>query len=221
MDVDCYIAQYPEKIKSIIADDYDFGIFNWFAEEHTETYAPVEVNLQTNQGMQTFKDRFFRFSHSVDNYATDYLLCSGAVQFYNNSAKAKQLLKKWHDTVCEFVTVADDLCLNYTFNYYHSSDTELKSYWLEKSYVRIAWWIYERPVIDHPDFPSAENKFVKRPAKFEKHKWWMDKTELKNIEYVFPSDCVLDTETMLLMKVKDGQMLPYKQIDIDLWIQVD
>ncbi len=49
----------------------------------------------------------------------------------------------------------------------------------------------------------------------------MKKTELKNIEYIFPKDCILDMETMLVMNLKNGQMHPYKPIDIDLWIQPD
>ena len=31
---------------------------------------------------------------------------------------------------------------------------KLKTFWLPRAYVRLAWWIFYSPVLDHPDYPN-------------------------------------------------------------------
>jgi len=218
IDVDCYIAEYPEKIENLIQDNIDFAIYNWLADKHTESYCPQAITLTIDNESHTYKDRFYRYSHSIDHYSTDQLICSGIAQFYNNTDAARVLLGKWHNAIMENPGSADDKCLGYTFNNCITDDDNLRVAWLDKAYSRYAWWIYERPVINHPETPYGGDEF--KPLSLPKGKkyYYLERTEKLAADYIFPQDCLIDTETRQLLKMQDGRFVPWKSLNIKLWL---
>jgi len=218
LDVDCVLTDAPGKIGELIHDEYDFAIYNWLADEHTESYKPVEINLRSGNKTQTFTDRFYRFSHCIDYYAVDQLICSGAVQFYNNTEAARALLKRWHGVISEHPHSEDDKCLDYTFNNPYPDIAALKTAWLEKSYARIAWWIYERPVINHPDIPIAGKAFQKIQDRPGNKIFYQERAELRSVKYYFPKDCLIDTENLMLLRLQGGQLTPWRPLTHKLWL---
>lgn len=149
VDADMVFRDFPARIVDIAAADADFAIYNWLADPVTDAYAPVRVPYD---GQET-TNRFYQFSHSVDLFDPGQLFCSGAVQFYQSSPGAELLLSAWLDAIAKHPGVEDDQLLDYAFNrLVHGGG--IKAAWLEKEYCRYAWWIYARPVIDHPEFPT-------------------------------------------------------------------
>jgi hypothetical protein len=103
-------------------------------------------------------NQLYEFSHSIDFLSDDQLICSGAVQFWSNSIASYNLLKFWQFVITSNPSSADDCCLDLAFNNYCSLYTnEINFLSLPKSYARYAWWIFDQPVIDHPDFPNSNN----------------------------------------------------------------
>lgn len=218
LDVDCFMSAYPTEIKKLVRDGRDFAIYNWLADEHTECYVPVEMTINVGKKSRTFKNRFYRFSHSVDYYTTEQLICSGAVQFYNNTSGARALLRTWHEAISLHPGTSDDACLDYAFNNHPAEIENLKTAWLKKSYARYAWWIYERPIINHPDIPSYENAFQPIPDDQEKKRFYPEQAQLKIVNYYFPRDCLIDTEKKVLMKMQAGQLIPWQPLTRQLWL---
>jgi hypothetical protein len=218
VDVDCVLTDAPVKIAELIHDGYDFAIYNWLADEHTESYKPFEINLRLGNKTQTFADRFYRFSHSIDYYAVDQLICSGAVQLYNNTDAARALLKRWQRVISAYPRSEDDKCLDYAFNNPAPDIAALKTAWLEKSYARIAWWIYERPVINHPDIPSGGNDFEQIQDPSGACIFYKERAELRRVLYYFPKDCLIDTENLILVRIQGGQLTPWRPVTHKLWL---
>lgn len=219
VDVDCILAEVPVKIEEFIHEGYNFAIYNWLADEHTESYVPVKINRSVGNKTETFSDRFYRFSHSIDYFTTDQLICSGAVQFYNNTDAARALLRDWHGVILENPRSGDDMCLDYAFNNLPQSNVALKAAWLEKAYARIAWWIYERPVINLPDIPSyGENTWQPIQDRPHAKRFYPEHAQLRRVEYYFPKDCLIDTEKHILLKVQGGQLSPWRSFTQKLWL---
>lgn len=219
IDIDCEVVDAPNRIEALVHDGYDFAIYNWLADEHTESYVPVEISLKVDDKMQTFTDRFYHFSHSIDDYSVDQMICSGAVQLYNDSAPAKALLKNWHKAILAHPHTEDDACLDFVFNNQPSDDTGLKFAWLEKAYARYGWWIYEKPVINHPDIPYRGNAFQEIQDRPGAKRVYMERTQPRVVEYYFPKDQLIDTETCMLIKVQDGAFASWQPLTRKLWIQ--
>jgi hypothetical protein len=219
VDADCFISEFPAKIEALVRRGYDFAIYNWLAEEHTESYVPVEVTLNVGGKMQTFANRFYRFSHRIDYYTLDQLICSGATQLYNNTREARNLLRRWHEVILMYPESADDQCLDYAFNNPTGSGPTAKAGWLPKAYARYAWWIYERPVINHPDMPYQGDAFRPIPDSSHGKRFYPERAELRKVEYYFPRDCLIDTERRMLIKGHDGQLIPpWQPITRQLWL---
>ncbi len=204
LDVDCVVAQRPSRIDGLAAERTDFAIFNWLAEEHTESYIPTEITLQEGSATRLTSDRFYRFSHSVDWMSETQLLCSGAVQWYGNSDAARRLLEHWQSTIERHPGRADDKCLDYAFNNWPAGEPLLRTAWLEKRYARYAWWIYERPVIDHPQFPHSAEGFVPFDPLNGKPRIRMESVRAHPVEYVFPKPCLIDTHSRTLFRLTNG-----------------
>lgn len=218
IDVDCYFEEKPVAISKLVKDNYDFAIYNWLADEHTECYVPVELKCIRGNEEKIFTDRFYKYTHSVDYFTNKQLICSGAVQFYNNTEGARALLRKWHENIVEFNKAADDECLDYTFNNYFLDNKTLKAGWLKKGYMRYAWWIYERPIINHPKIPYMGDKFLPIPGTDGKKRFYPERSRQKPVKYHFPRDCVIDTEKKLLMRLDRGQLTPWKPVTRKLWL---
>lgn len=61
------------------------------------------------------RDRFYRFSHSIDSICGRQLLCSGAVQWWNRTAPSNVLLEQWQRVIERSIGSADDKCLDHAF----------------------------------------------------------------------------------------------------------
>jgi hypothetical protein len=151
LDADTVVRDAPTAIMKLEADGVEFAVYNWLADMTTDCYRPVSI---TYKGRDT-TDRFYAFSHSIDLYDPTQLICSGAVQFYRKTNAIDRLLSVWFERVRKFPRVADDELLDDAFNHGLSIHERPKASWLGKDYCRYAWWIYVRPVIDHPQFPAA------------------------------------------------------------------
>jgi hypothetical protein len=145
IDSDCEILQNPTLFFDHLK--YDFGIFNWLSNEDNSAYARFKLTGSI----------YYTFSHSFNFQSEDQLICSGAVQFWSNTEASKSLLSIWHKTIVDNPLIPDDQSLDFTFNFKLSPKKHnLKFFWLPKSYARYAFWIFDRPVINHSDFPCTD-----------------------------------------------------------------
>jgi tetratricopeptide (TPR) repeat protein len=209
LDVDCVIAQRPERIERLMADRVDFAIFNWLAEEHTEAYVPA--NLEP-------RGRFYRFSHSIDHRSDTQLLCSGAVQWYHRTPAARALLDAWQAVIERAPGAADDKCLDLAFNNFPQRSPRLNWAWLEKPYARIAWWIYVPPVIDHPEIPHLNDGFVGLDELDGRPRIHYGHVQPQAVSYIFPKELLIDTETRTLLRLEAGNWRPQRVFSTELWL---
>jgi len=151
LDVDCEIKRNPALITEIVRKRQDFGIFNWLSRERNDAYGPVNLPGYEN-------NRFYTYTHGINLLDETQLRCSGAVQFWGNTQLAKNLLNKWNQTVLENPNTADDICLDYAYNN-NVEKSLMRSFWLPKSYARYAFWIFEKPIINHSDMPALGAQF--------------------------------------------------------------
>lgn len=218
LDVDTYFAQYPEAIENLATSGCEFAIYNWLADEHTEAYKPVEVNIGSSSKPIISRNRFFVYSHSIDHFSTDQLICSGAVQFYANTSAAKNLLRAWHNAVVRFGNVADDQCLDFAYNNFPGNEEKPVTRWLDKSYARYAFWIHVRPIINHPDMPYLGSGCKSIDNLEGGKRLYPERLQKLNVDYIFPKNCVIDVERKFLCKADAGQLVPFAKIDRALWI---
>jgi hypothetical protein len=218
LDVDVYFSHYPEAVEEIARSGYEFAIYNWLADHHTEAYRPIEVNTGTKALSGIHRDRFYVFSHSVDYFAEDQLVCSGAVQFYGNTVPTRSLLSLWQQAVARYERAGDDHCLDFVYNNYPSNVPKPRAIWLDKSYVRYGFWIHVRPIINHPVVAYADRSFrpIEDPA--GQKRYYPERAQLLNVEYVFPQNCIIDVERKLLARVEAGRLVPFAKFDRPLWI---
>jgi len=218
VDVDCVIAQRPVRIDELLAARVDFATFNWLAEEHTEAYVRAHISIEEGLRHGTRIDQLYRFSHSIDWMCPTQLLASGAVQWYANSPAAKQLLSLWQRVIERSPRSADDKCLDFAFNHYPASAVTLTAAWLDKAYARYAWWIYQRPVIDHPEFPSLGQGF--EPLETLDGKARIDLATLRRqqVSYLFPKEYLLDAHARLMYRLEAGVWREVGPITSPLWL---
>jgi len=218
LDVDCKVAEQPTRIEALRCQEVDFAIFNWLAEEHTEAYIRTDITLRHGEVELRTRDRFYRFSHSIDLMSQTQLLCSGPVQWYNLTDAALGLLGRWHEVIERSPGSPDDKCLDLAFNNAPQRGSPLKSVWLEKRYARYAWWIYERPVIDHPEFPDLGRCFAPLEEMDGKPRIHMASLLERKVNYVFPKDCLIDTETRTLFRLHRGSWCEAGRFSTPLWL---
>jgi hypothetical protein len=218
VDVDCVIAQRPAAVDRLCDANTDFAIFNWLAARHTEAYVPADVSRWKCLAEVSSASRFYRFSHSIDHFSDTQLLCSGAVQWYNGSDRARRLLDQWQSVIEGSPRSADDKCLDHAFNNSSPSNCGLKVEWLAKRYARYAWWIYEQPVLDHPEMPSSGGGFAPLVELDGKPRIRETALRLDRVDYVFPKDCLIDTELRTLMRLREGVWHTVGPVTVPLWL---
>jgi hypothetical protein len=218
LDADCEFVSEPDLVDQLVGSGCDFAIYNWLADEHTDVFVPIELGIGPDG--PPIKNRFYRFSRSLDWYSTTQLVCSGCVQFYGNSEAARLLLAAWQQNIVMFPASADDGCLSFTFNNPGPRSNELKVQWLPKAYARISWWIYVKPVINHRGHPQRDSKFLSimdmDPS--GRRGWYPDRTELRTVACLFPRDCIIDTERRVVGKIVGDQLVTIKTTDQTFWI---
>ncbi len=205
LDVDCVVTRAPELIDRIAAAGHDFAIFNWLAQEKNDAYVPVAFADAPAAGAP----RYYQRSYSVD-FATDQqLLCSGAAQFWRKTPAVAGLLGAWFATILAQPRVADDECLDFAFNNpsgeWHAA---LRPFWLPKAYARYPWWIFDEPVIDHPDIPfQGDGRTSLSDGQGRKHYYPERAAARKEPPYI-PRDCVIDTRTGGILRQEAEQLVP-------------
>lgn len=218
LDADCEFLAEPELLPGLVTSGCDFAIYNWLADEYTDTFVPIELGVGADG--PPIKNCFFRFRTSIDWYSPSQLLGSGCVQFYGNTEGARNLLSEWHHTIGAFPGTADDYCLSFAFNNLGPRMSALNVRWLPKAYARISWWIYVKPVINHEDRPQADSKFVLFDAidTGKRKVWYPARAEWKTVATLFPRDCIIDTERRVLGKIVGNQLVTIGITDQTFWI---
>jgi hypothetical protein len=216
LDCDCVIRTEPKLIRSFIEAGTEFAIYNWLADEHTDAYAPVELRGPDGQALKP-ANRFFRFSHSIDAYSRTQLICSGATQLYANTPAARALLETWAAVIDEHPGVEDDQCLDWTFNFRLTEAHRPKSLWLDKAYARYLFWIFSRPVIDHPQFPAGRRPrtapYTPLPAG---PRFRAELAETRADARLLPRDCLIDTQLKRLLRSQPSRSQPGQMEAVDI-----
>lgn len=218
LDTDTVLRRSPSLIRTLCEKTCDFGIFNWLTPEPNDCYLPITA--QPPEPGQPDYRRYFGFSHSIDSVAPDQLICSGAVQFWGPTPAAVALLAGWQETVAAQPGVPDDQCLDFAFNNRLSNwPRPLKTHWLPKSYARYAWWIFDEPVIDHPDFPFAGGKLPQIQDASGRKRFYDERATPRPTDGPIPRDCVLDTATGNLFRIRpQGGLEPAASCMRRTWI---
>lgn len=220
IDADCEFASEPLLIDELVASGCDFAIYNWLADEHTDAFLPVDVTVGPDGA--PIKDRFYRFNHSIDWYSESQLFCSGPVQFYGNSAPARMLLHEWQRTIAAFPGSVDDECLSFIFNNLGSRAKELKVHWLPKAYARYCWWIYVKPVINHPQRPlmreATKPDFIDIKDPAGRKTFYTSRAEVRTGNRLFPRDCLIDTAQGVVGKVVGDRLVTIRRTDQPFWL---
>jgi len=219
IDADCEFVSEPVLIDELVKSRCDFAIYNWYADECTDMFYPIEID--SSRGEEPISKRFYRYMGCVPWYGPSQLQCSGAVQFYRNSFAARSLLTHWHRAIQAFPTSADDQILSFTYNNLTRRSLLtwlLRAEWLPKSYCRYAYWIYVKPIINHPDIPAPLSDFKKTtPAPGLKYQY-RSQMERRDNPGPLPRDRIVDTEQHVLCAFVDGHLVPVEPIDQEIWI---
>jgi hypothetical protein len=191
LDCDVVLRQPPIRIAALQQAHRDFAIYNWLADECTDCFVPVTA-------MDVPAGRFYQFLHAIDDYAPEQLISSGSVQYWAPTPAAEALLSGWFEAQRRFPRAVDDVCLDYAFN---SADSAARpSYaWLDKAYMRFAWWPHVQPVIDHPQLPSlrsSKSEPIEDSAKLPA--LW----ETRRVPRAMPRDCLIDVVGRRLYRVQ-------------------
>jgi hypothetical protein len=213
LDTDMFFIDYPAQIFQISNSRYDFGVYNWLNDEHNEAYVPVNGKLEMNNR----DSDFYIFSHSIDFFSTEQLISSGGVQFYRNSPQAKQVLESWQDFVARYPDYPEDQALDYVYNNFFLHSVNLKAFWLDKSYIRFPWWPHIKPVIIHPGMPSGGRSHLVTEINNLK-RFYPEKCKYKSDMFLFPKECIIDTDKRLLLKIIDNQLVDVKSLTHNFWI---
>lgn len=191
VDADVVFRAAPVRIDALCRAGTEFAIYNWLADECTDCYKPVVV-----AGFPP--GRFYGYSHSIDVYAPEQLICSGATQFWSPAAASLSLLERWAAAIAEFPGCADDECLDFAYN---NSGTHPmpRAAWFDKAYARYAWWPHVAPVIDHPQFPSTATR-PRIAAGDGRERVYAQRGELRRAARAIPRDCIVDIVARRLLR---------------------
>jgi len=218
IDSDCIIESYPDRIDSLVKRGDDFAIYNWLADTETSAFVPTRVRIETPHGVEETENRFYRYSHSIDYFGGKQLICSGAVQFYNASNRAQQLLTEWHSIVMRSPNTPDDQCLDFAFNNRDQSLSNLRTTWLDKSYCRYAWWIFTKPVINHPDIPTPWDNPL-NPEHFDgRQRFYPDQLHIRRGSLSGLRDCLIDTEQRLILHISHTGAVATSSLLQPIWL---
>lgn len=175
IDVDFIIEKKPELIYEIANQSYDFGIFNWLSPARNDAYVPINIS-----GFEV--NRFYTYSHGIFAYDEKQLRCSGGVQFWGNTPQARKLLNRWIATIEANPYAPDDVSLDFSYNN-NPEKYLVRSFWLPKSYARIAFWIFDMPIINHPAFPTSVEKF--QSINLKDGEFWVDGSQVQEATPLF------------------------------------
>lgn len=112
------------------------------------------------------------------------------------------------------------MCLGFTFNNLGPRKDALRVCWLPKAYARFGWWIYAKPVINHPERPRRASEFafaaILDPA--GRQPYYADRAEVRNGNRLFPRDCIIDTKRGVIGKIVADQLVTVRVTDQVFWL---
>ena len=213
LDCDVVINKYPIMIEEIIKNGtIDFSIFNWLSEEDNAAYIPKKIRNKSDD-----ITTIYHFSHSINYQSHDQLICSGAVQFWNHTEPSIRLLSKWKSTIENNAGTQDDHCLDYAFNNF---DSQIKTYWLRKSYARYAWWIFDEPIIDHPQIPYGGSEFLDLNPTDGTKRVYIDRLIETKCTPQIPQGFILNSNTNELYKLENDNIVFQSKNNLPIWKEV-
>lgn len=182
LDCDLIVMDEPSHLREAKEQGADFAVCNHFADRCSAIFTPLE-NMTAPQDAPEDKHRLFVYTGQIPWYMPDQLFTNGAISWWNNTAGARALLRRWHQELVFFstavchpctpslasaqgnagvLTVAEDQVLDWLFNNRQAAciGQELKNvkpYWLPQGYARQPMCIYVAPIINHPGYPTGGN----------------------------------------------------------------
>ena len=210
IDCDMEIVQKPELFYRLDEKKIDFAIYNWLEDNDNDGYLPLKLNINTSEGKIEKTYFINKVNVKLLNHSEKekQLFSSGAVAYFSNSDLSNKLLKDWYKNIEKYPQLPDDQILDYTFNFTFDKKNKLKIEWLSKNYCRVYWWIFTKPIINHPDNVSHREKdnFYKITGK----KRYKIENTIKRETSKIPSDLIIDINEKKLLKIKNGKIFIIK-----------
>ena len=110
----------------------------------------------------------------------------------------------------------DDQTLDFTYNNIKDDLKKIKTYWLDKSYCRCQFWIFTKPIIDHPDNISNRQKFtlknIYKLDRFDEKKLGIRRKK-KDLAF-----SIIDVKTKSLYVLKDNKLVFLRNFKDEIYI---
>ncbi len=212
VDVDMVFKEKPKEIFYIEKNKIDFAVYNWFEDKDNDAFQPVKATI--NGKIYTFYKR----THSIDyfNDSVTQLYSSGGVSFHSKSKLSKKILNEWKKNISLYPKSPDDQTLDYTFNNIKDNLKNIKTYWLDKSYCRCKFWIFTKPVIDHPDNISNRQKFTLKKI-YELDRFDEKKMGIRRRKKDFAFS-IIDVKTKKLYILKNNKLVFLRNFKDEIYI---
>jgi hypothetical protein len=212
VDADCCLRERPELLPALRTREIDFAAYNWLFDVGNDSWLPLASEPWDGTA------RYWRYGHSVPDWSSAQLVCSGAVQYWANTPAASALLQRWELNLTEYPGAPDDHCLDYAFNFPVADAPRAKVFWLPKEYARYLHWPYVRPVIDHPDLPAgmASSQYeLLGDRRFDATRLLRDPGKTRAL----PRMCIVDTVArQLLLRDAAGELKPVAPLTLPLYL---
>ncbi len=207
-DCDLIFRARPAAVERAVQEGAEFAAFNWMAAPANDAWMPLPGQAEPA--------RFWRFLFNVNEASSDQLMTSGGAQVWRPTPAAQLLLQDWEDALARFERAPDDHALDFAFNRGRARGAGLRASWLPSDHMRIAFWPYVKPVIDHPwlYFPPQDGHFADIPNRMD-----LARLGRRPREPVLPRDLVLDTREMLLLRrVSPDRLEPVGPVPCPLYL---
>tara|TARA_B100001121_G_C18646673_1_gene602025 strand:+ start:590 stop:1483 length:894 start_codon:yes stop_codon:yes gene_type:complete len=212
VDVDMVFREKPRKIFYFEKNQIDFAIYNWFEDKDNDAFQPVKATIKGKSYT------FYKRTHSIDyfNESDTQLYSSGGVSFHSKSKLSKKILNEWMKNISLYPKSPDDQTLDFTYNNIKNDLKKIKTFWLDKSYCRCRFWIFTKPVIDHPDNISNRQKFtLKNMYKLDRFDEKKMGIRRKKKDFAFG---IIDVRTKSLFFLKNNKLVFQRNFENEIYI---
>jgi len=217
-DVDTCLVSTPLSLVEARLSECDFAVYNWLSDAHNETYLPANRKIASGER----DSEFYVFAQRVTWSSTEQLICSGATQYYGNTAAARELLAAWQAAIAANPRSADDKCLDFAHNNATARGMRLRSLWLGKAYVRCPWWPHVEPVVLHPELPALTQAHVPVDESDGRKRVDTARCVPNKAPLVFPQGCAVDTRTGIVYRIAaDGRLEEIDRYAGRFWIYAE
>jgi hypothetical protein len=217
-DVDTLLVATPLSLVEARMSECDFAIYNWLADPRNETYLPANRKIRSAER----ESEFYVFAHRVTWLSTEQLICSGATQYYANTAAARELLAAWQAAIAAKPRSADDKCLDFAHNNAIARGMRLRSLWLGKAYARCPWWPHVEPVVLHPGIPALTQAHAPVDESSGRRRVDTARCAPNETPLLFPRDCAVDTRTGIVYRIAaDNRLVEVDRYAGRFWIYAE